>query len=145
MKRTFSSVLFSVLFLVSIFSLQAFSQSRIDGGSGALTSSRHALQAVVSFDLESVTQNTLNTLVAQGNQTLAENGYVQEAYVKMMAEKAGFKFVKASELLANPKDTKDYPKGVWTLPPTFSLGDTDHAKYAAIGESDRMTIKFVKP
>ena len=79
MKRTFSSVLFSVLFLVSIFSLQAFSQSRIDGGSGALTSSRHALQAVVSFDLESVTQNTLNTLVAQGNQTLAENGYVQEA------------------------------------------------------------------
>ena len=46
---------------------------------------------------------------------------------------------------ANPKDTKDYSKGVWTLPPTYALGDTDHAKYQAIGESDRMTLKFVKP
>jgi predicted methyltransferase len=46
---------------------------------------------------------------------------------------------------ANPKDTADHPKGVWTLPPNFALGDTDRAKYAAIGESDRMTLKFVKP
>jgi predicted methyltransferase len=46
---------------------------------------------------------------------------------------------------ANPKDTKDYPEGVWTLPPNFRLGDKDRARYAAIGESDRMTLKFVKP
>ena len=46
---------------------------------------------------------------------------------------------------ANPKDTADYPKGVWTLPPNYAEGDTDRAKYAAIGESDRMTLKFVKP
>ena len=50
-----------------------------------------------------------------------------------------------SEINANPKDTKDYPEGVWTLPPTFALKDKDHDKYAAIGESDRMTLKFVKP
>ena len=46
---------------------------------------------------------------------------------------------------ANPRDTKDYPEGVWTLPPTYELGDKDHDKYAAIGESDRFTMRFVKP
>ena len=51
----------------------------------------------------------------------------------------------SSEINANPKDTKDHPEGVWTLPPTYELGDKDRAKYAAIGESDRMTLKFVKP
>jgi predicted methyltransferase len=50
-----------------------------------------------------------------------------------------------SEVNANPRDTKDYAKGVWTLPPAFELGETEKAKYAAIGESDRMTLKFVKP
>ena len=54
-------------------------------------------------------------------------------------------YVGASEINANPKDTKDYPKGVWTLPPTYAEGDKDKAKYQAIGESDRMTLRFRKP
>jgi len=72
-------------------------------------------------------------------------GYVHEAYVIKMAEAAGFKLAGKSEVNANPKDTADYPKGVWTLPPTYANKDVDRAKYAAIGESDRMTLKFVKP
>lgn len=73
------------------------------------------------------------------------SGYVKQSEVIRMAEAAGFKLVGSSEVNANPKDTADHPKGVWTLPPNFALGDTDRAKYAAIGESDRMTLKFVKP
>ncbi len=73
------------------------------------------------------------------------SGYVKVSTVRQLAEKAGFKFVEASEINANPKDTKDHPEGVWTLPPTLKLGDKDREKYLAIGESDRMTLKFVKP
>ena len=73
------------------------------------------------------------------------NGYVTQDAVIAMAKKAGFKLVAKSEINANSKDTKDYEKGVWTLPPTYRLGDKDHAKYEAIGESDRMTLKFMKP
>ena len=73
-----------------------------------------------------------------------KSGYMPVDYVIREAEKAGFKLAGQSEINANPKDTKDYPKGVWTLPPTYTLGDEDKAKYAAIGESDRMTLKFVK-
>jgi predicted methyltransferase len=76
---------------------------------------------------------------------IGDTGYVPEALVVSEAEKAGFKLVGKSEINANPKDTKDYPKGVWTLPPTLRLGDVDRDKYVAIGESDRMTLKFVKP
>jgi predicted methyltransferase len=76
---------------------------------------------------------------------IGDTGYVPEAYAVKLAEKAGFKLAGASEINANPKDTKDYPKGVWTLPPTLQMGDTDKDKYMAIGESDRMTLKFVKP
>ena len=76
---------------------------------------------------------------------MIKSGYMTEAYVIALAEKAGFKFAARSEINANPKDTKDHPRGVWTLPPTFRLGDQDRQKYAAIGESDRMTLKFVKP
>jgi predicted methyltransferase len=75
----------------------------------------------------------------------ASTGYVREDYVIGLAEKAGFHLLAKSEINANPKDTKDYPKGVWTLPPTLRLGNTDRDKYLAIGESDRMTLKFVKP
>jgi predicted methyltransferase len=75
----------------------------------------------------------------------AENGYVREDYTIQLAEKAGFKYVGKSEILANPKDTKDYPKGVWTLPPTLTLGDQDRAKYVAIGEADNFLMKFEKP
>ena len=56
-----------------------------------------------------------------------------------------FKFVSASEINANPRDTKDWPKGVWTLPPSFAEGDKDRAKYAAIGEADNFVLKFQKP
>lgn len=73
------------------------------------------------------------------------SGYIKVSTVRALAEKAGFKFAGSSEINANPKDTKDYPKGVWTLPPNFAEKDVDKAKYAAIGESDRMTLKFVKP
>lgn len=73
------------------------------------------------------------------------SGYIKVSTVRALAEKAGFKLVASSEINANPRDTKDYPKGVWTLPPNYAEGDTDRAKYAAIGESDRMTLKFIKP
>jgi predicted methyltransferase len=85
---------------------------------------------------------------AAAGKTVAEtfkSGYMPTDYIIQVAEKAGFKLAGQSEVNANPKDTKDYPKGVWTLPPTYTLGDQDRAKYAAIGESDRMTLKFVKP
>jgi predicted methyltransferase len=61
-----------------------------------------------------------------------------------MAEKAGFRLLASSETNANPRDTKDYPAGVWTLPPTYRLKDQDRDKYAAIGESDRFLLKFAK-
>jgi predicted methyltransferase len=75
----------------------------------------------------------------------AENGYVSEQRVIADAEIAGFRFVGRSEINSNAKDTHDHPEGVWTLPPSLALGDTDRDKYLAIGESDRMTLKFVKP
>jgi predicted methyltransferase len=75
----------------------------------------------------------------------ARDGYVRQDYTIALAEQAGFKLVGTSELDANPKDTKIWPKGVWTLPPTFELGAVDHAKYAAIGEADNFILKFRKP
>ena len=75
----------------------------------------------------------------------AASGYVREDTVIKMAEAAGFKLVARSEINANPKDTKDYSAGVWTLPPTLRLKDQDRDKYVAIGESDRYTLKFQKP
>jgi predicted methyltransferase len=74
-----------------------------------------------------------------------KSGYVGEAQVIAMAEAAGFKLEAKSEVNANPLDTKDHPKGVWTLPPSNSHDAADAAKYKAIGESDRMTLRFVKP
>ena len=76
--------------------------------------------------------------------SVKESGYLPTEYVIKLATDAGFKLDDQSEVNANPKDTKDYPKGVWTLPPTLTLGDQDRAKYQAIGESDRMTLRFVK-
>ncbi len=73
-----------------------------------------------------------------------KNGYVREDYAIAIIEKAGFKLAGVSQVNANPKDTKDHPEGVWTLPPTYRQKDQDRAKYAAIGESDRFTLKFVK-
>ena len=76
---------------------------------------------------------------------MKKSGYVDEAYVKKLAATAGFRFDAASPVNDNPKDTKDYAEGVWTLPPTLTLGEKDRDKYLAIGESDRMTLRFVKP
>lgn len=73
------------------------------------------------------------------------SGYIKVSTVRRLAEQAGFKFVAASEVNANPQDSADWPNGVWTLPPSYRLKDVDRAKYAAIGESDRMTLKFRKP
>ena len=75
---------------------------------------------------------------------MIKSGYVTEAEVIRQAQQAGFRLDASAEINANAKDTKDYLEGVWTLPPTYRLGDKDHDKYAAIGESDRMTLKFVK-
>lgn len=75
----------------------------------------------------------------------AASGYVREDYAISLVEGAGFKLTATSEIDANPKDTKDYPAGVWTLPPTLRLKDQDRAKYLAIGESDRFLLKFIKP
>ena len=77
--------------------------------------------------------------------TSAEKGYLPEAYVIEQVQAAGFKLESKSEINKNPKDTADHPEGVWTLPPTLRLGDKDRDKYVAIGESDRMTLKFIKP
>ena len=75
----------------------------------------------------------------------AQSGYVTEAATIQLAEAAGFTLADRSEINANPNDVKYYPGGVWTLPPTLALGDKSRAAYVAIGESDRMTLKFVKP
>ena len=76
---------------------------------------------------------------------IAKNGYMSEARIIALAEEAGFKLAARSEINANPKDEKNYEKGVWTLPPSLADGEKDREKYLAIGESDRMTLKFVKP
>lgn len=85
---------------------------------------------------------------AAAGTTLDQNdksGYLPQDYVIKLATDAGFTLAAESEINANPKDTHDHEKGVWTLPPSLALGDKDREKYLAIGESDRMTLKFVKP
>jgi predicted methyltransferase len=77
--------------------------------------------------------------------TSKETGYVTEDVVIGFAKQAGFVLDARSEINANPKDTKDHKGGVWALPPSFANEDVDRAKYAAIGESDRMTLRFKKP
>jgi len=75
----------------------------------------------------------------------AKDGYVREDYTIALAKKAGFKLVGSSEINANPKDTKDWVDGVWTLPPTLSQKDKDRDRYLAIGEADNFVLKFQKP
>ncbi len=75
----------------------------------------------------------------------AKSGYVNEQYAIEMIEAAGFVFDAKAEINANPADTKDHPEGVWTLPPTMRLKDQDRDKYLGIGESDRFTLRFIKP
>jgi len=82
--------------------------------------------------------------VSQQWEANKRSGYVPKAMVVKLAKEAGFILAASTEINANPKDNAVHPKGVWTLPPTLRLGDTDKAKYLAIGESDRMTLKFAK-
>lgn len=84
-------------------------------------------------------------LAGSAMEVMETSGYVTEAYVKEVAAAAGFEFVASSEINANPSDPTVHPAGVWTLPPNYRLGDQDRDKYTAIGESDRMTLKFIKP
>lgn len=77
--------------------------------------------------------------------TEGKSGYMKRSSVLAYAARAGFRLAGESAVNANPRDTHDYPKGVWTLPPGYAEKDVDRALYAAIGESDRMTLKFVKP
>jgi predicted methyltransferase len=90
-----------------------------------------------------ITDHRGNPAVPQDPQ--AKSGYVNESFAIQLIEAQGFRLVGSSEVNANPKDTKDYEQGVWTLPPTYRLGDKDRERYAAIGESDRFTLKFEKP
>lgn len=78
-------------------------------------------------------------------EVMRTSGYVTEAYVIEVATAAGFELVGRAEINANASDPTVHPRGVWTLPPNYRLGDTDRAKYNKIGESDRMTLKFIKP
>ena len=75
----------------------------------------------------------------------AKDGYVRQDFTIAMAKKAGFEFVGSSEVNANPRDTKDWVDGVWTLPPTLSQGDKDRARYVAVGEADNYVLTFRKP
>jgi predicted methyltransferase len=75
----------------------------------------------------------------------AKSGYVRQDYAIALAKKAGFVVVASSEMNANPRDTKNWPDGVWTLPPSLAQGDKDRAKYVAVGEADNFVIKFRKP
>jgi predicted methyltransferase len=72
-------------------------------------------------------------------------GYVPEQLVIDRARAAGFEWTGGSEINANSRDTRGHPNGVWSLPPTLRGGDAERAKFVAIGESDRMTLRFVKP
>tara|TARA_B100001057_G_scaffold500137_1_gene613707 strand:- start:3955 stop:4740 length:786 start_codon:yes stop_codon:yes gene_type:complete len=78
-------------------------------------------------------------------EVMKKSGYVTEAHALEIARKHGFELIAKSEINANPKDTTDHPKGVWTLPPVYRLKDKDREKYSAIGESDRMTLLLKKP
>jgi Predicted methyltransferase len=82
---------------------------------------------------------------SRSDEDMASSGYMKESFAVAMAEAAGFELVESSAINSNPKDTADHPRGVWTLPPTLRLGDEEREKYTAIGESDRFTLKFVKP
>ena len=110
-------------------------------------------------NLDNIFSNTFKTLKPGGvfgivehrakpgtsMEMMKKSGYVTEAHAIKIAKKHGFELAAKSEINANPKDTADHPKGVWTLPPNYRLKDKDRDKYSDIGESDRMTLLFKKP
>lgn len=116
---------------------------RMDGTAKAEAAFREMFAMLKPGGVLGVVDHRLNE---EADSKLEEtSGYMKESSVIALATAAGFTLAERSEINANPKDSKDYPKGVWTLPPTLSQKDVDREKYLAIGESDRMTLKFVKP
>lgn len=112
-------------------------------GEGDATEMLAAMRAALKpGGILGIEDHRANTRTAQDPK--AESGYVRQDYAIALVETAGFKLVGSSEIDANPKDTADHPKGVWTLPPTYALKDVDHAKYEAIGEADNFVLKFEK-
>jgi predicted methyltransferase len=113
----------------------------------ALGDARHALATIYSAlapgGVFGVVDNRGDPSIPQDPR--ARNGYVRQDYAIRLIEAAGFRLVASSEVNANPRDTRNYPAGVWTLPPDYRLGNIDRARYEAIGESDRFTLKFVRP
>jgi len=104
-----------------------------------------AFAALKSGGVLGVEQHRAAPMPATDVKKAAETGYVPQDWVVSRIESIGFKLVESSEINANPRDTKDHPDGVWSLPPALRGGDKDRDKYTAIGESDRMTLKFIKP
>lgn len=116
---------------------------RFDGADNTANAFRQIFAMLKPGGTLGVVEHRLN----EGDDSAKEekSGYMKKSSVVAFAEAAGFKLAGESEINANPKDSKDYPKGVWTLPPNLTEGEKDREKYVAIGESDRMTLKFVKP
>jgi predicted methyltransferase len=112
-----------------------------DGADLAMFKAMHA--ALKPGGILGVTEHRAKTDKPQDPK--ADSGYVREDYVIGLAKQAGFELAGKSEINANPKDKADHPNGVWSLPPTLRGGDTDREKFVAIGESDRMTLRFRKP
>ncbi|MBY0572380.1 MAG: methyltransferase [Undibacterium sp.] len=118
----------------------------LDGGEQGMASTFKAIHtSLKSGGILGVVDHRRPVGMAQDDNPKTQNGYLHQAYVIRVAEAAGFKLAGTAEINANPKDKADHKNGVWSLPPTFAGGEKDKAKYAAIGESDRMTLKFVKP
>ena len=115
-----------------------------DGGDDELKGVfKAAFTSLKSGGVLGIEEHRLPEAMTQDAKT--STGYVHESYVIKMAESVGFKRATKSDVNANPNDKADHKGGVWALPPTFTNRDEDRAKYQAIGESDRMTLKFVKP
>lgn len=102
-------------------------------------------QAFFDVLAEGGTLGVVEHRAEEGTEPDGRSGYVTEAQVIALAEAAGFQLAEKSEINANPRDTRDHPNGVWSLPPSLRGGDEDREKFVAIGESDRMTLRFVKP
>lgn len=113
------------------------------GEESLLTAYKSFYTALKPGGVLGVVEHRLPEAKASGDWT--KSGYVPQSLAVKLALQAGFVLEGTSEVNANPKDTADHPQGVWTLPPSLALKDQDKAKYQAIGESDRMTLKFRKP
>lgn len=113
------------------------------GDEGMVTIFKDFYNALKPGGVLGVVEHRLPADKAEGDWT--KSGYFPQQLTITLAEQAGFELEESSEINANPKDTAEHPRGVWTLPPVMRLGEEDKAKYQAIGESDRMTLKFRKP